>query len=85
MFVPEQVLLPGLHRQHWNRYGDGPSDLDHAFHEFVGLHDASEGDDVLLPPIGSTVEVVGLFLGARGKWDVRCSRYTALMCSGWIG
>lgn len=85
LFVPEQVLLPGLHRRHWNQYGDGPNDLDHAFHEFVGLRDVGKEDAELQPPIGSTVEVAALFLEARGRWDVRCSRYLREMYSGWVG
>lgn len=39
LFVPEQLLLSGPHRRHWEYYGDGTIDLDHAFHEFRGLRD----------------------------------------------
>lgn len=43
-FVPEQVMLPALYEQHWRSYGDGPGDLDHAFHEFVALRPADAGE-----------------------------------------
>lgn len=33
-FVAEQVGVPSLCREHWEAVGEGPSDLDHAFHEF---------------------------------------------------
>ncbi len=75
LFVPEQVLLPALHQQHWGDHEDGPNDLDHAFHEFVGLRDAREEDLLLLSPCGSLVQLVSLFVAAQGRWDVRCSRY----------
>ena len=74
-FVPEQVLLPGLQRQHWVNHEDGPSDLDHAFHEFVDLRDARDDDLLALSQRGSVVQLVALFVTAQGRWDVRCSRY----------
>lgn len=33
-FVAEQVGIPPLQKQHFIECGEGPSDLDHAFHEF---------------------------------------------------
>jgi len=75
LFVPEQVLLPGLQRHHWHDHEDGPSDLDHAFHEFVDLRDAHDDERLALSPRGSVVQLVALFVSAQGKWDVRCSRY----------
>ena len=85
LFVPEQVLLLGLHRRHWEHYGDGPSDMDHAFHEFLGLRDAQEDDLALCPPVGTTRQAVSLFLAACCSWDVRCSRYLIDEYSGWLG
>ncbi|MNM62158.1 hypothetical protein D3C81_734810 [compost metagenome] len=74
-FVPEQVLLPALHQQHWRDHEDGPNDLDHAFHEFTVLRDAREEDLLSLSPCGSLVRLVSRFVAAQGRWDVRCSRY----------
>src|SRR5690554_3293176 len=36
-FVAEQIGVPSLCMEHWQAVEDGPSDLDHAFHEFVCL------------------------------------------------
>lgn len=83
--MPEQVLLPGLQRRHWEHYADGPSDLDHAFHEFLALRDAEEGEVLSLPHSGSVIQRVSLFVAAQARWDVRCSRYVLEDCSGWVG
>ena len=40
-FVAEQVGVPALCREHWESVGEGPSDLDHAYHEFLALRPAS--------------------------------------------
>lgn len=68
-FVAEQVRIPALYEQHWEAVGDGPSDLDHAFHEFVGLRPASKeeaGDQ----PWGSLDVLLGGMRSAAGRWDV---------------
>lgn len=75
LFVPEQVLLPALHPQHWRDHEDGPNDLDHDFHEFAALRDAREEDVRSLAPCGSLVQLVSLFMAPQGRWDVRCLRY----------
>ncbi len=53
-FVAEQVGVPSLCREHWEAVEDGPSDLDHAFHEFVRLRSATP--DELALPIGGTLQ-----------------------------
>jgi len=61
-FVPEQVLLPSLHRRHWTDHGeDGPCDLDHAFHELVALRDAREDEVQTLQSWGQLNRLVALF------------------------
>lgn len=71
-FVAEQVGVPSLCEEHWEAVGEDPSDLDHAFHEFVGLRRAEEPDLAL--PIWGTLEVmVGRMRNAAGKWDVTLS------------
>lgn len=50
-FVAEQVGVPSLCRKHWESVGEGPSDLDHAYHEFVGLRPAT-ADELTLPQGG---------------------------------
>lgn len=36
-FVAEQVGIPSSCSEHWESVGEDPSDLDHAYHEFVPL------------------------------------------------
>lgn len=71
-FVAEQVGVPTLCDQHWTSVGDGPSDLDHAFHEFVCLR-SPEGDDAELPVWGSLEDLVSRMRTAARRWDVRLS------------
>jgi hypothetical protein len=71
-FVAEQVGIPSLCREHWESVGEGPSDLDHAYHEFICLRAAS-GEDVGLPVWGAVETLVGRMLAAADKWDVRLS------------
>ena len=71
-FVAEQVGIPALYQAHWASVGDGPSDLDHAFHEFVGLRVAGSEDE-RLPVWGTLKELVARMKRAAGRWDVRLS------------
>lgn len=71
-FVAEQVGVPALCREHWESVGEGPSDLDHAFHEFVCLRPA-QPDDVGVPLRGALDALVRRMESAKGKWDVRRS------------
>ena len=71
-FVAEQIGVPSLCVEHWESVGDGPSDLDHAFHEFVCLR-TPEGDEPALPVWGSVDELVSRMRAAARRWDVRLS------------
>lgn len=71
-FVAEQVGIPALCREHWESSGDGPSDPDHAFHEFVRLREAAPADSAL-PVWGSLVTLVARVQSAARMWDVRLS------------
>jgi len=71
-FVAEQVGVPALCDEHWESVGDGPSDLDHAFHEFVCLR-SPEGDEATLPVWGSVDDLVSQMKAAARRWDVRLS------------
>src|SRR3546814_11413371 len=46
-FVAEQVGVPALCEEHWDSVGEDPSDLDHAYHEFVCLRTADRDDRVV--------------------------------------
>lgn len=71
-FVAEQIGVPTLCEEHWESVGEGPSDLDHAFHEFVCLRPATDAD-ATLPKLGSVETLIAQMQGAAGKWDVRLS------------
>lgn len=71
-FVAEQVGIPPLYCQHWEAVGDGPSDLDHAFHEFVCIRPAL-AEDLGLPKGGSLQALLAKMQAATGQWDVRLS------------
>ena len=49
-FVAEQVGVPPLCPEHWESVGEGPSDLDHAFHEFLCVRHANDEDADLPVP-----------------------------------
>lgn len=68
-FVAEQIGIPSLCPEHWTSVGEGPSDLDHAYHEFVRLRDASDSDRSAAI-WGSLEELLMRMQGAAGRWDV---------------
>ena len=71
-FVAEQIGIPTLCAEHWDSVGEDPSDLDHAFHEFLGLRPA-DNEDVGLQVWGSLDEMLVRMQAAVGKWDVTLS------------
>lgn len=73
LFVAEQVGIPPLYEQLWAECDDGPSDLDHAYHEFVDLRSATPGD-ASIPELGVSVdELLSHFDQVAGRWDVSLS------------
>lgn len=70
-FVAEQVGVPVLCGSHWKSVGEGPSELDHAFHELAALRRAKA--DVKGAVWGTVEGLVGRFRSVAGKWDVRLS------------
>lgn len=71
-FVAEQVGVPALCREHWRAVGDGPSELDHAFHEFERLRPA-EARDADLTVWGDLTDLMARFEKTAGIWDVTLS------------
>ncbi|MBJ7573814.1 hypothetical protein [Luteimonas sp. MC1828] len=71
-FVAEQVGIPSLCREHWESVGEGPSELDHAYHEFAGLS-AATSDDSALPVWGALETLIARMKAASRQWDVRLS------------
>lgn len=71
-FVAEQIGVPPLCAEHWEAVGEEPSDLDHAFHEFLGLRNV-EADSPDLRVWGSIDRMVQRMQAAAGRWDVSLS------------
>lgn len=71
-FVAEQIGVPALCEEHWQSVGEDPLDLDHAYHEFVGLRPA-ETADMSLRQWGPLTEMVARMRAAARKWDVSLS------------
>ena len=73
LFVAEQVGVPSLCTKHFESCADGPSDLDHAYHEFVGLRVATRSEVERLRATGGLQELMGRFRAASRRWDVTLS------------
>ena len=73
LFVAEQVGIPSLCTEHFAACGEGPSDLDHAYHEFVDLRPATDEEVVAMSLAGSLDDMVKRMLAAAGHWDVTLS------------
>ncbi|QDH68956.1 hypothetical protein [Marilutibacter alkalisoli] len=73
LFVAEQVEVPSLCEEHFMATGEGPSDLDHAYHEFVDLRVANDEELASMQVTGSLAELLVRMQTAAGRWDVRLS------------
>lgn len=73
LFVAEQVGIPSLCPEHFASCDEGPSDLDHAYHEFVDLRPATDEEIVAMPSAGSLSEVLERMQAAAARWDVMLS------------
>lgn len=70
-FVAEQVGIPALYKELWDLSG-GPTDDDHALHEFVALRAASENEIKLLPLFGELARLLQAFQCVT-KWNYSLS------------
>lgn len=74
-FVPEQIGVPPLQQQHLDYYNDGDGDdLDHAFHEFLTLRQATPEEIAELRTHGSREALMDRIKAVR-SWDVRLSPF----------
>lgn len=73
LFVAEQVGVPSLCGEHFMATGEGPSDLDHAYHEFVDLRTATDEDLESMSVLGALSGLLDRMQKATGRWDVRLS------------
>ncbi|MGH3710412.1 MAG: hypothetical protein ACRDRQ_20410 [Pseudonocardiaceae bacterium] len=74
-FVAEQVDVPPLYEKHFADCGEGPSDLDHAFHEFICLRPATEEEQAGIKIHCTLPEFVTRMQKAAARWDVTLSPY----------
>jgi len=72
LFVAEQVGIPVLYEQLY-QYSNGPTDDDHAYHEFLLCRAATTKEVKALMPWGSAQDLFAAFLEAKGKWNVMLS------------
>lgn len=73
LFVAEQVGVPSLCFEHFESCGEGPSDLDHAYHEFVGLRAATDEEATTMLLAGALGDLIQQMRAAAGHWDVTLS------------
>jgi hypothetical protein len=73
LFVAEQVGIPSLCDEHFAACGEGPSDLDHAYHEFVDLRPATDEEVARLLVAGTLDGLVERMQAVAGCWDVTLS------------
>jgi len=73
-FIPEQVGIQPLQPRLWAACGCAPDvDLDHCWHEFEGLRDATAEDLAEFTCWGTVASFVATFREV-GEWDVTCSK-----------
>lgn len=76
-FVAEQVGVPPLQEKHFMDCESSPSDLDHGFHEFVGIREFTAEDVGQLKAHCDLRDLLAAFKEASGRWNVRLSPYCA--------
>ena len=70
-FVAEQVGIPPLYKELWV-LSDGPTEDDHALHEFVELRTARQEDTETLPVFGELTKLMTAFQSVS-RWDYSLS------------
>lgn len=70
-FVAEQVGIPPVYQELWDLSG-GPTDDDHALHEFVELRAATDEERKSIPLFGELSYLLKTFQAVT-KWDYSLS------------
>ena len=70
-FVAEQVGIPPVYKELWELSG-GPTDDDHALHEFVAIRTATDEERKSMPIFGELSHLLKTFQ-AVSKWDYSLS------------
>lgn len=76
-FVAEQVGIPVLYQALWDLSG-GPTEDDHAYHEFVDLRPATKEEAVSLLLWGDVSRLLGAFRKASKRWSCALSPHCYL-------
>lgn len=71
-FVAEQVDIPPLYSQLW-KYSNGPTNADHAYHEFIEIRSATDEEISSLAVWGDMSTLISKFRYVRQGWDCRLS------------
>lgn len=71
-FVAEQVDIPPLYSLLW-RYSNGPTNADHAYHEFIEIRSATNEEIASLAVWGDMSTLISKFRYVRQDWDCRLS------------
>lgn len=77
LFVAEQIGVASLCKQHFEHYG-GPTELDHAFHEFFDLRSATPDEITSMSCVESLACLIARTRLASNRWDVRYSPNVSL-------
>ena len=75
-FVAEQVGIPAVYEELWKLSG-GPTEDDHALHEFVGMWEATEEEIASMPLFGTWRELLLTFKSVVA-WDYALSPSCAI-------
>ena len=78
LFIPEQVGLEPLQNQHFFAHKSAPDDdMDHAFHEFIGVRAIHSTNDLQYPKLAITLESLVARFEAAGRqgWNVSLSPF----------
>lgn len=70
-FVAEQVGIPPVYKELWD-LSEGPTDDDHALHEFVTLREATNEERTSMQLFGELSHLVTTFQAVT-KWDYSMS------------
>ena len=72
LFVAEQVGLPALYEPLW-ALSNGPTENDHAYHEFVEFRPASQDEVFGMISWGKVSDLIARFQEAKWCWDCALS------------
>jgi hypothetical protein len=76
-FVAEQVGIPTLYAALW-KLSDGPTEEDHAYHEFVDFRSATKQETASLQLWGDASQLLKVFRAVSRRWSCSLSPHCDL-------